>query len=97
MAQESMQSLADMERLGMPIISLLRFRWKRTSKAILPAMEEAGVTPEQVDYINAHGTSTHHNDLFETKAILEDVWKCAAACGMNSTKSMISHLLQPAV
>ena len=31
-------------------------------------MEEAGVAPEQVDYINAHGTGTHHNDLFETRA-----------------------------
>ena len=33
------------------------------------AMKEAGVAPEEVDYINAHGTSTHHNDLFETRAI----------------------------
>ena len=33
------------------------------------AMEEGGVTPAEVDYINAHGTSTHHNDLFETRAI----------------------------
>ncbi len=33
------------------------------------AMEEAGAQPEQIDYINAHGTSTHHNDLYETRAI----------------------------
>ena len=38
-------------------------------KAMSLAMEEAGVAPEQIDYINAHGTSTHHNDLYETKAI----------------------------
>ena len=39
------------------------------AKAMTLAMEEAGVKPEEVDYINAHGTSTHHNDLFETRAI----------------------------
>ena len=38
------------------------------AKAMELAMAEAGITPEQVDYINAHGTSTHHNDLFETRA-----------------------------
>ena len=39
------------------------------AKAMTLAMEEGGVTPAEVDYINAHGTSTHHNDLFETRAI----------------------------
>ena len=39
------------------------------AKAMEFAMKDAEITPEQVDYINAHGTSTHHNDLFETKAI----------------------------
>ena len=39
------------------------------AKAMELAMEEAGVKPEEVSYINAHGTSTHHNDLFETRAI----------------------------
>ena len=39
------------------------------AKAMSLAMEEAGVCPEEVEYINAHGTSTHHNDLFETRAI----------------------------
>lgn len=57
------------------------------------AMEEAGVSPEQVDYINAHGTSTHHNDLFETKAIKAALGEAAKHVSVNSTKSMIGHLL----
>ena len=56
------------------------------AKAMLLAMEEAGVTPEQVDYINAHGTSTHHNDLFETKAIHEAFGSAAAHVAVNSTE-----------
>ena len=39
------------------------------ARAMTDAMKEAGISPEDVDYINAHGTSTHHNDLFETRAI----------------------------
>ena len=39
------------------------------ARAMENAMKEAGVVPAQVDYINAHGTGTHHNDLFETRAI----------------------------
>ena len=39
------------------------------SKAMLAAIREAGITPEQIDYVNAHGTSTHANDLYETRAI----------------------------
>ena len=57
------------------------------------AMEEAGVLPEEVDYINAHGTSTHHNDLFETRAILIALGDAAGGVKVNSTKSMIGHLL----
>ena len=49
--------------------------------------------PEQVDYINAHGTSTHHNDLFETKAIRLALGDQAEKVKINSTKSMIGHLL----
>ena len=41
------------------------------AKAMELAMEEAGIAPSEVQYINAHGTGTHHNDLFETKAIKE--------------------------
>ena len=64
------------------------------AKAMELAMEEGNVTPEQIDYINAHGTSTHHNDLFETRAIklaLGD--EAAKNVVVNSTKSMIGHLL----
>ncbi len=63
------------------------------AKAMTLAMEESGVVPEQVDYINAHGTSTHHNDLFETKAIHAAFGDAAAQLAVNSTKSMIGHLL----
>lgn len=57
------------------------------------AMEEANVAPEQIDYINAHGTSTHHNDLFETRAIRYALGDAAEQAVVNSTKSMIGHLL----
>lgn len=57
------------------------------------AMEEAGVSPEEVTYINAHGTSTHHNDLFETRAIKKAFGDVAKKLYVNSTKSMTGHLL----
>ena len=63
------------------------------AKAMELAMEEAGVTPEQVDYINAHGTSTHHNDLFETRAIKRAFKEAAGKLKISSTKSMVGHLL----
>jgi 3-oxoacyl-[acyl-carrier-protein] synthase II len=63
------------------------------AKAMSLAMEEGGITPEQVDYINAHGTSTHHNDLFETRAIKLAFGDAAKDVVINSTKSMIGHLL----
>ena len=63
------------------------------AKAMSLALEEAGVSPEQVDYVNAHGTSTHHNDLFETKAIKLALGEAAKNVVVNSTKSMIGHLL----
>ena len=63
------------------------------AKAMEYAMKEAEVTPEQVDYINAHGTSTHHNDLFETRAIKLAFGDVAKDLYINSTKSMIGHLL----
>lgn len=63
------------------------------AKAMELAMEEASVTPSQVEYINAHGTSTHHNDLFETRAIKKAFGEAAKDVTINSTKSMIGHLL----
>ena len=57
------------------------------------AMKEAGVTPDDIDYINAHGTSTHHNDLYETRAIKLAMKDKAGRIPVSSTKSMIGHLL----
>lgn len=63
------------------------------AKAMEMAIADAGLKPEDVDYINAHGTSTHHNDLFETKAIKLALGDHAYKVKVNSTKSMIGHLL----
>lgn len=63
------------------------------AKAMESAMREAGIEPAQIDYINAHGTSTHHNDLFETRAIRLAFGAHAENVQINSTKSMIGHLL----
>ena len=63
------------------------------AKAMTLAMEEAGADPSEVEYINAHGTSTHHNDLFETRAIHMAFGEAAEKVVVNSTKSMIGHLL----
>ena len=63
------------------------------AKAMELAMEEGRIEPSQVDYINAHGTSTHHNDLFETRAIKLALGDAAKDVVINSTKSMIGHLL----
>lgn len=63
------------------------------ARAMTDAMKEAGIAPEDVDYINAHGTSTHHNDLFETRAIKKAFGDAVYQLKINSTKSMIGHLL----
>lgn len=63
------------------------------AKAMELAIEEAGITPSDVAYINAHGTSTHHNDLFETKAIKKVFKETSKQVVVNSTKSLIGHLL----
>jgi 3-oxoacyl-[acyl-carrier-protein] synthase II len=63
------------------------------ARAMTNAMSDAGVTPADVKYINAHGTGTHHNDLFETRAIKLAFGDEAENLKINSTKSMIGHLL----
>ena len=63
------------------------------AKAMEIAIKEAGKKPEDVDYINAHGTSTHHNDLFETRAVKLALSDAAKNVKISSTKSMIGHLL----
>ena len=61
--------------------------------AMLNALKDGGVEPEELTNINAHGTSTHHNDLFETRAIKLAFGEHAYDMKINSTKSMVGHLL----
>ncbi len=63
------------------------------AKAMLYAVNDAGISTDDITYINAHGTSTHHNDLFETRAIKQTFGEHAYDIKINSTKSMIGHLL----
>ena len=64
-----------------------------TAKAMENAVNDGGVSKEDITYINAHGTSTHHNDLFETRAIKLAFGEHAKNLKVNSTKSMVGHLL----
>jgi len=57
------------------------------------AVEDTGIAPEEIHYINAHGTSTPYNDKIETLAIKKFFGSHAYKIGVNSTKSMIGHLL----
>ncbi len=66
---------------------------KGGAKAMEFAVREAGIAPEEVNYINAHGTSTHMNDVTETKAIKQTFGEHAKNIAVNSTKSMTGHLL----
>ncbi|MGL5193990.1 MAG: beta-ketoacyl-ACP synthase II [Chroococcales cyanobacterium] len=63
------------------------------TRAMLLAMKDAGITPEQVSYINAHGTSTAANDKTETTAIKNALGDHAYKIAVSSTKSMTGHLL----
>ena len=62
-------------------------------KAILQAIEEAGVAPSEVDYVNAHGTGTPANDSAETTSIRYALKEAAGKVHVSSTKSMTGHLL----
>ncbi|MDM5332500.1 beta-ketoacyl-ACP synthase II [Ureibacillus composti] len=63
------------------------------ARAIKQAIDDAGIDPTQVGYINAHGTSTPYNDLFETMAVKSVFGDHAYNLAMSSTKSMTGHLL----
>jgi 3-oxoacyl-[acyl-carrier-protein] synthase II len=63
------------------------------AKAMVDALKDAGIEKEEVDYVNAHGTSTPYNDLYETRAIKLAFGDHASKLAINSTKSMIGHLL----
>lgn len=63
------------------------------TRAIKLALEDAGLQPEEISYINAHGTSTPANDVTETKAIKNALGKSAYDLVISSTKSMTGHLL----
>jgi 3-oxoacyl-[acyl-carrier-protein] synthase II len=62
-------------------------------RAMKLALSDANISPEAVDYVNAHGTSTHYNDLYETKAIKEIFGSHAYTLSVSSTKSMTGHML----
>ncbi|OCA84268.1 beta-ketoacyl-[acyl-carrier-protein] synthase II [Bacillus sp. FJAT-27225] len=62
-------------------------------RAMKMAIEDAGLNPEDIDYINAHGTSTEYNDKYETLAIKEVFGEHAYNLAISSTKSMTGHLL----
>ncbi|GAA0130214.1 beta-ketoacyl-ACP synthase II [Bacillus velezensis] len=63
------------------------------ARAMHEAIKDAGIKPEEIDYINAHGTSTYYNDKYETKAIKTVFGDHAYKLAVSSTKSMTGHLL----
>jgi len=67
--------------------------WENQARCIKLALNDAGILPQEVDYINAHGTSTMLNDLAETKAIKLVLGKHAQKVPVSSNKSMMGHLL----
>jgi 3-oxoacyl-[acyl-carrier-protein] synthase II len=66
---------------------------KALGAAICSVVNEADILPDQVSYINAHGTSTHYNDKFETGAIKKALGEAAYNLAVSSTKGMTGHLL----
>ncbi|WP_350019821.1 beta-ketoacyl-ACP synthase II [Priestia flexa] len=62
-------------------------------RAMKKAISDAGLEPQDISYINAHGTSTEYNDKFETMAIKEVFGEYAKSVAISSTKSMTGHLL----
>jgi 3-oxoacyl-[acyl-carrier-protein] synthase II len=66
---------------------------KGAARAISRALEDAGVTPDEIDYVNAHGTSTPLNDRSETEALKTALGEASSSVPVSSTKSAIGHLL----
>jgi len=67
--------------------------WENQARCLKLALDEAGITPADVDYVNAHGTSTVLNDVSETKAIKAALGEHSKTVPISSNKSMIGHLL----
>jgi 3-oxoacyl-[acyl-carrier-protein] synthase II len=67
--------------------------WENQGRCIALALEDAGVSPDEIDYINAHGTSTRSNDRAETKAIKAGLGDYSGKVPISSNKSMFGHLL----
>jgi 3-oxoacyl-[acyl-carrier-protein] synthase II len=64
--------------------------------AMTNALQDAGITPHEIDYVNAHGTSTRDNDVAETQAIKTVLGEEAYRTAVSSTKSMTGHLISAA-
>ncbi|TET41148.1 MAG: hypothetical protein E3J66_05765 [Dehalococcoidia bacterium] len=70
--------------------------WENQAKCIKLALDDAGIPPDEVDYVNAHGTSTQLNDSAETKAVKAALGEQSRKVCVSSNKSMVGHLLAAA-